>query len=184
LRKYNKNLANLRRSALQTYERFGYKSYLKTGYWKWLRKQLLPHPCLLCGNDGQVLHHIEYRNIAYEKCHQIVPLCEFCHLNLHKTLDIEFPDLRSYDKARQTKHIWPSLNRGILLTDSIKKYKWKEKCHNITFKKKQKRKKPEFTKADMQPRCKKCDIYVPVGALKRGLCRHCIANGSLSRKDM
>ena len=126
--------ANYRRTLAKTaYQRHGYTSYLNSSYWKKLKQKIFPVKCLLCGKDGEVLHHIEYKNIAFEKYNEIIPLCFFCHKNIHATLDIAFPNYDMRKKVRLTKQIWPSISRGEKLSTAIKQSGWKEHyegCYN------------------------------------------------------
>lgn len=102
----------------------GYEAYLNSNYWKWMRKTLLPFKCLICSCAASGLHHISYRNLGYEKYNELIPLCEFCHNNLHEVLEVKYKNKKYI--STYTKKIWPLLNRGKSLSVAIRESNWKQ----------------------------------------------------------
>ena len=67
-----------------------YRIFLKSSYWKRVRKKVLQrdnYTCTRCGykNNLQV-HHLSYEHHNYEHMHldDLVTLCRKCHELLHK----------------------------------------------------------------------------------------------------
>lgn len=75
------------------YSRRYYKNFLKSDYWKKLRKQCFERDdfrCVKCGSAKNLnAHHLNYDNIGKpEELDDLVTLCGECHTKIHQT-DIE-----------------------------------------------------------------------------------------------
>ena len=74
-----------------------YKQYLKSYHWRVVRKQALEyaeHKCQLCNTTKKLnVHHNNYQNVWMEKPRDLIVLCNRCHKQFHKMLDIQFKDI-------------------------------------------------------------------------------------------
>ena len=65
-----------------------YKKYLKSDYWKGIKKQIHErdeYKCRLCNSEENIcVHHRTYKNLGNEKLEDLITLCEKCHKNYHK----------------------------------------------------------------------------------------------------
>lgn len=66
-----------------------YKQYLKTKYWKNVRKvmlEIIGKECEVCGDKkGIHIHHFNYHNRGQETFNDLACLCEQCHFALHNS---------------------------------------------------------------------------------------------------
>lgn len=64
-----------------------YKHYLKSDYWKLVRKEmhkLAGYKCEICGYEMSIyVHHFNYENRGKETLNDLVCLCENCHEAIH-----------------------------------------------------------------------------------------------------
>lgn len=65
-----------------------YKQYLTTEYWYRLSekiKAMYGYKCMLCGCTESKLHvhHNNYKSVGYEDIHDLIPICEECHIGVH-----------------------------------------------------------------------------------------------------
>jgi 5-methylcytosine-specific restriction endonuclease McrA len=66
-----------------------YKRFLKTKYWKEVRKQVLVrdnYQCQLCHGKAEQVHHLSYKHHGAELEHleDMISLCNLCHKNMHE----------------------------------------------------------------------------------------------------
>lgn len=64
-----------------------YQEYLKTKYWKKVRKAIhktIGRKCELCGSDMFIdVHHFNYDNVGKETLNDLACLCRSCHGTIH-----------------------------------------------------------------------------------------------------
>ena len=64
-----------------------YQEYLKTKYWKKVRKAMhktIGRKCELCGSDMFIdVHHFNYGNVGKETLNDLACLCRSCHETIH-----------------------------------------------------------------------------------------------------
>lgn len=70
-----------------------YQEYLQSEEWKEKRKNVLDRfcgRCCLCNMPGKHVHHRTYKNLRTpEEVNDLCLLCEFCHKNVHRTVQID-----------------------------------------------------------------------------------------------
>jgi hypothetical protein len=96
--------------AYRAFQAHGYDAYLKSKWWRKLRKERLHGPCRGCSaRKAEVLHHTHYTHLGCETEAQTVPLCNDCHHLLHDKLLAAFPKMTRGASAKWTEKIWPSV---------------------------------------------------------------------------
>lgn len=66
-----------------------YKRYLQNKWWRSRRKEYWKNYdmiCFCCHHKARDIHHITYKNIGREKDKDLIPVCRFCHLEIHKLI--------------------------------------------------------------------------------------------------
>ena len=81
-------LEHIELDAVPGFKPLYYKEYLKTEWWKHLRKMALErdkYQCQLCGSAKNIqVHHISYENLGCEEeIDDLVCLCSKCHSAVH-----------------------------------------------------------------------------------------------------
>jgi hypothetical protein len=65
-----------------------YEEYLHSAHWKDFRQKWvesgLPKRCIACGFPHYNLHHLNYLRLGREELDDVVPLCDRCHMQVHK----------------------------------------------------------------------------------------------------
>jgi 5-methylcytosine-specific restriction endonuclease McrA len=80
----------LKRKENNLLEVIGYENFLKTSYWRNVRKLVLDrdgHKCTKCNSEEILhIHHLTYKNHFNELEHleDLITLCKKCHRALHK----------------------------------------------------------------------------------------------------
>lgn len=96
--------------AYRAFQANGYDAYLKSKWWRKLRKERLHGPCRGCSvRKAEVLHHTHYTHLGCETEAQTIPLCNDCHHLLHDKLLATHPKMTRGAAARWTQKIWPSI---------------------------------------------------------------------------
>jgi hypothetical protein len=74
-------------------ETFDYKDYLKSDYWKYIKREVHErdgYKCRQCNSeDNLCVHHLKYDNLYNEDLNYLITLCKKCHYKLHKTYKID-----------------------------------------------------------------------------------------------
>ncbi len=72
-----------------------YNVFLKSKYWKYIRKKVLirdKHKCIVCGSNKDLqVHHTTYKHHFAEHKHydDLQTLCDKCHYLVHCTMEIK-----------------------------------------------------------------------------------------------
>ena len=85
---------NLRRLGYDSYQK-----YLASSHWKQTRKAYYADPdtpkVCICGTDeGLALHHLTYERLGAERPEDLHPLCNDCHLTVHRLARAGLTDIR------------------------------------------------------------------------------------------
>lgn len=67
-----------------------YANYLASNEWKARRIRRLMMDrctCQICGEDGENVHHISYKNLGNETMDDLVTLCKTCHWKQHRLIN-------------------------------------------------------------------------------------------------
>jgi hypothetical protein len=87
-----------------------YALYLKTPHWQEFRERYyvsqLLQECFVCGNPKFELHHHTYVRLGQEGLHDVVPLCDTHHRDVHKAVKagVQLTNAHTYVKMRYTNN--------------------------------------------------------------------------------
>lgn len=116
--------------ALQSFRRKGYDEYLKSPYWKNLRRRLISDPdiCMGCLKEFPrqrlQLHHLNYAAMGLETTCDLARICRDCHGQLHEHLDKLYPGMSTAGKASRTESVWATFF-GLSLKQAAQAHPWK-----------------------------------------------------------
>ena len=77
-----------------------YQNYLKSSHWKNLKKEykkskLYTRKCWCCNKrikKSRNFHHRTYKRLGYENLTDIIPVCHYCHNEIHELVN-KYSDL-------------------------------------------------------------------------------------------
>ncbi len=119
-------------AALEVFHEHGYQAYLKTAWWKQVKRKRIFGKCRGCDTrPASQLHHTVYR-LGCEDWHETIPICHDCHHLLHDKLSELFPELSRGKSAKFTREIWSNVFNTPWFGNKTAKPKdrhrhWKEK---------------------------------------------------------
>lgn len=86
-----------------------YDEYLRSAHWQRLRRQFKSRDarCYLCRSRRFELHHRTYERLGCEVIDDLVPLCRWCHKDVHKRLiharGVELSDAHEWVRTLREK---------------------------------------------------------------------------------
>ena len=85
-----------------------------TPHWQQRRRDYYrkyPKVCFCCGLDAKDLHHIRYDNLGREPDCDLIPVCRFCHGEIHRLCKEQFIPLEKCHEY--LKKNWQSFNEAM-----------------------------------------------------------------------